>query len=388
MGTAEVLRFLEQMPARNEPGEAQPNPSCNAPEPTMTRHDALDDVTHTGTRQDAPGGITGQSTLPGEAGAGALPAGESSPAAKSRFEPFEPDVEGSIANLVRQASGKASGTSPSTPAHARQPASPTRTDTQPSGASRRAQTHAEQAADTSPSGAPQNAPNGTTGQSTQPDKATSQPDDAARLRARIDGCLITEPNPALRLLLERLHRDSRHHPVESVRQELEAYLQAGNPDDFLNRLAALHLDWVKQDVAADPDGNWLKRGNAGDRTLMLEAVREAFEQEARPVLRCYLAKLARRALTDPVYARERLDDYARLRTDRTWQWLAEVAVAGSPEAAFQWRLQAARRKVTDADLHDYLDQLEKEARDNLPEAVSKLEAFTEPVAPVQGAPAA
>jgi hypothetical protein len=94
------------------------------------------------------------------------------------------------------------------------------------------------------------------------------------------------------------------------------------------------------------------------------------------VVRCYLAKLARRALTDPVYARERLDDYARLRTDRTWQWLAEVAVAGSPGAAFQWRLQAARRKVTDPDLHDYLDKLEQEARANLPEAVSKLEAFT------------
>jgi len=145
---------------------------------------------------------------------------------------------------------------------------------------------------------------------------------------------------------------------------------------------------VKQDAASDPDGNWLKRGNAGDRTLMLEAIRKAFEQEARPVLRCYLAKLARRALTDPVYARERLDDYTSKRDDDTWQWLAEVAVAGSPEAAFQWRLQAARRQTTDTDLHDYLDMLEQEARANLPEAVSKLEAFTKPVTPVQGAPAA
>jgi hypothetical protein len=391
MGTAEVLRFLEQMPARNEPDEAQPGLSCSAPKPTPAHNDAPDDATCTDTRQDAPGGITGQSTLPGKADAGAFPAGESSPAAKPHFEPFEPDVEGSVANLLRQASGKApgkaSGTSPSTPAHARQPASPTRADTQPSGASRRAQTHAEPAVDTSPSDAPRNAPKGTTGQSTQPGKAASQPDDAARLRARIDGCLITETNPALRMFLEQLRRDSHKYPAGLVHQELEVYLQAGNPDDFLNRLAALHLDWVKQDAASDPDGKWLKHGNAGDRTLMLEAIREAFEQETRPVLRCYLAKLARRALTDPVYARERLDDYARLRTDRTWQWLAEVAVAGSPEAAFQWRLQAARRQTTDADLHDYLDKLEQEARANLPEAVSKLEAFTEP-APVQGAPAA
>jgi hypothetical protein len=382
MGTAEVLRFLEQMPARNEPhGEAQPGLSYDAPELALTRNDAPDSPTRTPATQNASGGITGQSTQPGEADAGALPADESPPAAK-----FEPDVEGSIANLLRNASGNAPGTSPSTPAHARQPASPPRTDT--SGASRRAQTRVEPAVDTSPSDAPQNAPEGTTGQSTQPDKAASQPDDAARLRARIDGCLITETNPALRLFLERLHRDSRHHPAESVRQELEAYLQPGNPDDFLNRLAALHLSWALDGVAADPDGKRLKRGNARDRALILEAVREAFEQEARPVVRCYLAKQARKALTDPVYARERLDDYARLRTDRTWQWLAEVAVAGSPEVAFQWRLQAARRKVTDPDLHDYLDNLEQEARANLPEAVSKLEAFTEPVTPVQGAPAA
>jgi hypothetical protein len=189
MGVAEVLRFLSTW---NEPSQPGTNPakhspgrtSCSAPEPALTRNDAPDDATCTDTRQDAPGGITGQSTLPGEADAGALPAGESSPAAKSRFEPDEPDVEGSIANLLRQASGKASGkasgTSPSTPAHARQPASPTRTDTQPSGASRRAQTRAEPAVDTSPSDAPQNAPKGTTGQSTQPDKAASQPDDALR----------------------------------------------------------------------------------------------------------------------------------------------------------------------------------------------------------------
>ncbi|QUV79052.1 hypothetical protein [Chloracidobacterium thermophilum] len=242
--------------------------------------------------------------------------------------------------------------------------------------------------DVTPTDTRQDAPGGITGQSTQPDKATSQPDDAARLRARIDGCLITEPDPALRLFLKSLLHSSHHYPAEMVRRQLEAYLQAGNPDDFLNRLAALHLDWVKQDVASDPDGNWLKHGNAGDRTLMLEAIREAFEQEARPVLRCYLAKLARRTLTDPVYARERLDDYTSKRDDDTWQWLAEVAVAGSPEAAFQWRLQAARRQTTDADLHDYLDKLEQEARANLPEAVSKLEAFTKPVTPVQGAPAA
>ena len=388
MGAAEVLRFLstwnEPSPARNEPSEAQPNSSCSAPKPTPAHNDAPDDATCTG-------GITTQSAQPGEADAGAPPAGESSPAAKSRFEPFEPDVEGSVANLLRQASGKASSkasgkASPSTPAHARQPASPTRTDTQPSGASRQAQTHAEPAVDTSPSDAPQNAPEGTTGQSTQPDKAASQPDDAARLRARIDGCLITETNPALRRFLEQLRQDSYRHPAEFVRQELEAYLQAGNPDDFLNRLAALHMGWALDGVAADPDGNRLKRGNAGDRTLILEAVGEAFEQETRPVLRCYLAKQARKALTDPVYARERLDDYTSKRDDDTWQWLAEVAVAGSPEAAFQWRLQAARRKVTDPDLHDYLDNLEQEARANLPEAVSKLEAFTEP-APVQGAPA-
>ena len=368
-------------------GEAGTGQS-STPEPTQTRHDAPDGPTCTAMTQDAPGGITTQSTQPGEADAGALPAGESSPAAKSRFEPFEPDVEGSIANLLRQASGKASGTSPSTPAHARQPASPTRADTQPSGASRRAQTRAEPAADTLPSDAPQNASKGTTVQSTQPDKATSQPDDAARLRARIDGCLITEPDPALRLFLKSLLHSSHHYPAEMVRQQLEAYLQAGNPDDFLNRLAALHLEWAKQDAASDPDGNWLKHGNAGNRALILEAIRKAFEQETRPVLRCYLAKLARRALTDPVYARERLDDYTGKRDDDTWQWLAEVAVAGSPEAAFQWRLQAARRQTTAPDLHDYLDQLEQEARANLPEAVSKLEAFTKPVAPVQGAPAA
>jgi hypothetical protein len=100
-----------------------------------------------------------------------------------------------------------------------------------------------------------------------------------------------------------------------------------------------------------------------------------------------LAGLARRALTDPISARERLDDYTNKRDDATWQWLAEVAVAGSPEVAFQWRLQAARRKVADARLLGYLDKLEQEARVNLPEAVSKLEAFTELMA-IQGAPAA
>ena len=389
MATSKILSLFEHLSARNEPpGEAQPNSSCSAPEPALTRNDAPGDVTPTDTRQDAPGGITGQSTLPGEAGAGAFPAGEASPATK-----FEPDVEGSIANLLRQASskasGKASGTSSSASLHVRQPASPPWWDT--SGASRRSQTHAEPAADTLPSDAPQNAPKGITAgitaQSTQPDKAGSQPDDPARLRAQIDNCLITEPDPALRLFLERLHRDSYSYPAEFVRQELEAYLQAGSLDDFLNRLAALHLGWALDGVASDPDGKRLKRGNTRDRALILEAIRKAFEQETQPVLRCYLAGLARRALTDPVCARERLDDYTNKRDDATWQWLAEVAVAGSPEAAFQWRLQAARRKVADARLLGYLDKLEQEARVNLPEAVSKLEAFTELMA-IQGAPAA
>jgi len=386
-------------------GEAGKGQS-STPEPTQTRHDAPDGPTCTAMTQDAPCGITGQSTqpgeadarqsgvleltpngnnapddatcitrqstLPGKANAGALPAGKSSPAAKSRFEP---DVEGSVANLLRQASSKASGTSSSTPAHARQPVSPPWTDT--SGASRRAQTHAEPAVDTLPSGAPQNAPKGITAQSTQPDKAASQPDAAERLQAQIDGCLAMETDPALRLFLERLHRDSHSYPAELVRQELEVYLQAGSPGDFLNRLAALHLSWALDGVAADPDGKRLKRGNAEDRTLLLEAIRKAFEQETQPVLRCYLAGLARRALTDPVYARERLDDYTNKREDTTWQWLAEVAVAGSPEVAFQWRLQAARRKVADARLLGYLDKLEQEARESLPMAVSKLEAFIE-----------
>jgi len=369
------------------PGEAETGQS-SAPEPTQTRHDAPDGPTCTAITQDAPCGITRQSTLPNKANAGALPAGKSSPAAKSRFEP---DVDGSIANLLRQASSKASskasGTSPSTSAHARQPATPTWTDTQPSGASRRSQTYAEPAADTLPSDAPQNASKGTTAQSTQPDKAGSQPDTAERLQAQIDGCLAMETDPALRLFLEQLRRDIHKYPVESVRQELEAYLQASNPDDFLNRLAALHLSWALDDVAADPDGKRLVRGGTGERKAILEAIRKAFEQETQPVLRCYLAGLARRALTDPMRARERLDDYTNKRDDSTWQWLAEVAVAGSPEVAFQWRLQAARRKVADARLLGYLDKLEQEARESLPMAASKLEAFTELMA-IQGAPAA
>ncbi|QUV89018.1 hypothetical protein J8C07_14405 [Chloracidobacterium sp. S] len=237
-----------------QPGKADARQS-GALEPTPKGNDAPDDATRTG-------GITKQSTLPSEADAGALPAGESSPAAKSRFEPFEPDVEGSIANLVRQASGKASGrasgTSPSTPAHARQ------TDTQPSGASRQAQTHAEPAVDTSPSDAPQNAPEGTTRQSTQPGEAASQPDDAlVRLRAQIDGCLAMETNPALRLFLEQLRRDIHKYPAEFVHQELEAYLQPGTPGDFLDRLAALHMSWALDDVAVDPDGKRLVRGDTG-----------------------------------------------------------------------------------------------------------------------------
>ena len=354
-------------------GEAGKGQS-STPEPTQTRHDAPDSLTCTAITQDAPCGITRQSTLPGKANAGALPA------AKSRFEPFEPDVEGSIANLLRnalgKASSKASGTSSLASLHARQPVNPPWADT--SGASRRSQTHVEPAADTLPSDAPQNAPKGITAQSTQPDKAASQPDDAlVRLRAQIDGCLAMETDPALRLFLERLHRDSYSYPAEFVRQELEVYLQSGSLDGFLSRLAALHLSWALDDVAADPDGNRLVRGDTGERKAILEAIRKAFEQETQPVLRCYLAGLARRALTDPVCARERLDDYTNKRDDATWQWLAEVAVAGSPEVAFQWRLQAARRKVADARLLGYLDKLEQEARVNLPEAVSKLEAFIE-----------
>jgi hypothetical protein len=395
-------------------GEAGKGQS-STPEPTQTRHDAPDSPTCTAMTQDAPCGITKQSTQPGEADArqsgalGLTPKGNDAPdnatrgitkqstlpgkanagalpAAKSRFEP---DVEGSIANLLRnalgKASSKASGTSSSASLHARQPASPPWTDT--SGASRRSQTHAEPAADTLPSGAPQNAPKGTTAQSTQPDKVASQPDDAARLQAQIDGCLAMETDPALRLFLEKLHRDSHSYPAEFVRQELEAYLQASNPDDFLNRLAALHLGWALDGVASDPDGKRLVRGDTGGRKAILEAIRKAFEQETQPVLRCYLAGLARRALTDPVYARERLDDYTNKREDTTWQWLAEVAVAGSPEAAFQWRLQEARRKTADARLLGYLDKLEQEARESLPMAASKLEAFTELMA-IQGAPAA
>jgi len=361
-------------------GEAGTGQS-STPEPTQTRHDAPDGPTCTAMTQDAPGGITTQSTQPGEADAGALPAGESSPAAKSRFEPFEPDVEGSIANLLRQASSKASskapGTPPSTPAHARQPASPTRTDTQPSGASRRAQTRAEPAVDTLPSDAPQNAPKGTTVQSTQPDKAASQPDDAARLQAQIDGCLAMETDPALRLFLEQLRRDIHKYPVESVRQELEAYLQPGTPGDFLNRLAALHMSWALDDVAADPDGKRLVRGDTGGRKAILERIEAAFRAETEPVARCYLAKLARKAVSNPPGAGEGLEGYIDARTSPTWLWLAAVFVAGSPEAAFQWRLQEARRSTASAWLLGYLDKLEQEARESLPMAVSKLEAFIE-----------
>jgi len=290
-------------------------PAASSPVPAHVNQP--DDTSHTAATQNASGGITAQSTLSGEAGKG-----QSSTPEPTQTRHDAPD-------------------------------SPTCT------------------------AITQDAPCGITAQSTQPDKAGSQPDDAARLQAQIDGCLAMETDPALRLFLERLHRDSYCYPAEFVRQELEAYLQASNPDDFLNRLAALHLDWAKQDVASDPDGKRLKRGNAGDRTLLLEAIRKAFEQETQPVLRCYLAGLARRALTDPISARERLDDYTNKRDDATWQWLAEVAVAGSPEVAFQWRLQAARRKVADARLLGYLDKLEQEARVNLPEAVSKLEAFIE-----------
>jgi hypothetical protein len=364
-------------------GEAGTGQS-GTPEPTQTRHNAPDGPTCTAMTQDAPCGITGQSTQPGEADAGALPAGESSPAAKSRFEPDEPDVEGSIANLLRQASGKASGTSPSTPAPARQPASPTRTDTP--GASRQAQTHAEPAADTSPSDAPQNAPKGTTVQSTQPDKAASQPDDAlVRLRAQIDGCLAMETNPALRLFLEQLRRDIHKYPVESVRQELEAYLQPGAPGDFLTRLAALHMGWALDDVAVDPDGKRLVRGDTGGRKAILERIEAAFRAETEPVARCYLAKLARKAVSNPPGAGEGLGGYIDARTSPTWLWLAAVFVTGSPEAAFQWRLQEARRKTADARLSGYLNTLEQKARESLPMAVSKLEAFIEILALTDGA---
>jgi len=311
----------------NAPNDTAKLASPAASSPVPAHVSQPDDTSHTAATQNASGGITAQSTLSGEAGKG-----QSSTPEPTQTRHDAPD-------------------------------SPTCT------------------------AITQDAPCGITAQSTQPDKAGSQPDDAARLQAQIDGCLAMETDPALRLFLERLHRDSYCYPAEFVRQELEAYLQASNPDDFLNRLAALHLDWAKQDVASDPDGKRLKRGNAGDRTLLLEAIRKAFEQETQPVLRCYLAGLARRALTDPISARERLDDYTNKRDDATWQWLAEVAVAGSPEVAFQWRLQAARRKTTDARLLGYLDKLEQEARVNLPEAVSKLEAFTELVA-IQGAPAA
>lgn len=358
-----------------QPGKADARQS-GALEPTPKGNDAPDDATRTG-------GITKQSTLPSEADAGALPAGESSPAAKSRFEPFEPDVEGSIANLVRQASGKASGrasgTSPSTPAHARQ------TDTQPSGASRQAQTHAEPAVDTSPSDAPQNAPEGTTRQSTQPGEAASQPDDAlVRLRAQIDGCLAMETNPALRLFLEQLRRDIHKYPAEFVHQELEAYLQPGTPGDFLDRLAALHMSWALDDVAVDPDGKRLVRGTPG-RKAILECIEAAFRAETEPVARCYLAKLARKAVSNPPGAGEGLEGYIDARTSPTWLWLAAVFVTGSPEAAFQWRLQEARRKTADARLSGYLDKLEQEARESLPMAVSKLEAFIEILALTDGA---
>ncbi|AEP12063.1 hypothetical protein [Chloracidobacterium thermophilum] len=330
-----------------------------------------DDPTRTPATQNASGGITGQSTQSGEVDAGALPAGESSPAAKSRFEPFEPDVEGSVANLLR----KASGTSPSTPAHARQPASPTRTNT--SGAFRQAQTRAEPAVDTLPSDAPQNASKGTTGQSTQPGKADSQADDVARLQAQIDGCLAMETDPALRLFLEQLRRDIHKYPVESVRQELEAYLQPGTPGDFLNRLAALHMSWALNDVAVDPDGKRLVRGDTGGRKAILERIEAAFRAETEPVARCYLAKLARKAVSNPPGAGEGMEGYIDARTSPTWLWLAAVFVTGSPETAFQWRLQEARRSTASAWLLGYLDKLEQEARESLPMAVSKLEAFIE-----------
>jgi hypothetical protein len=223
-------------------------------------------------------------------------------------------------------------------------------------------------------------------QSTQPDKAASQPDDAlVRLRAQIDGCLAMETNPALRLFLEQLRRDIHKYPVESVRQELEAYLQPGTPGDFLTRLAALHMGWALDGVAADPDGKRLVRGDTGGRKAILERIEAAFRAETEPVARCYLAKLARKAVSNPPGAGEGLEGYIDARTSPTWLWLAAVFVAGSPEAAFQWRLQEARRSTASAWLLGYLDKLEQEARESLPMAVSKLEAFIEILALTDGA---
>jgi len=232
----------------------------------------------------------------------------------------------------------------------------------------------------------QDAPCGTTGQSTQPGKAASQPDDAlVRLRAQIDGCLAMETNPALRMFLEQLRRDIHKYPVESVRQELEAYLQPGTPGDFLNRLAALHMGWALDGVAADPDGKRLVRGDTGGRKAILERIEAAFRAETEPVARCYLAKLARKAVSNPPGAGEGLEGYIDARTSPTWLWLAAVFVTGNPEAAFQWRLQEARRSTASAWLLGYLDKLEQEARESLPMAVSKLEAFIEILALTDGA---
>ena len=290
-----------------QPGAGELCEACRTP---MTLDDAPDGPTCTSMTQDAPCGITGQSTQPGEADA--RQSGALEPTPKGNDAPDDATCTGGI-----------------------------------------------------------------TRQSTQPGKAASQPDAAERLQAQIDGCLAMETDPALRLFLEQLRRDIHKYPVESVRQELEAYLQAGSPGDFLTRLAALHMSWALDDVAADPDGKRLVRGDTGGRKAILERIEAAFRAETEPVARCYLAKLARKAVSNPPGAGEGLEGYIDARTSPTWLWLAAVFVAGSPEAAFQWRLQEARRKTADARLLGYLDKLEQEARANLPEAVSKLEAFIE-----------
>ena len=301
----------------NAPNDTAKLASPAASSPVPAHVSQPDDTSHTAATQNASGGITAQSTLSGEAGKG-----QSSTPEPTQTRHDAPD-------------------------------SPTCT------------------------AITQDAPCGITAQSTQPDKAGSQPDDAARLQAQIDGCLAMETDPALRLFLEQLRRDIHKYPVESVRQELEAYLQPGTPGDFLNRLAALHMSWALDDVAADPDGKRLVRGDTGGRKAILERIEAAFRAETEPVARCYLAKLARKAVSNPPGAGEGLEGYIDARTSPTWLWLAAVFVAGSPEAAFQWRLQEARRSTASAWLLGYLDKLEQEARESLPMAVSKLEAFIE-----------
>ncbi len=370
-----------------EPGEQSPV----KPEPAQTRSDAPDDALRTETARSTSGGITEQSAQPGEADAGAPQAAK-------------PDVEADVAGRAISLLQEMFGASLLTPEDASQPDSPTRTDAgqeapgsataqstlpgevqAPSVAPESPMTRDDAVGDTSPTTAPQSAPKSTTVQSTLSGKADSQPDDAAaRLQAQIAGCLELETDPALRLFLKQLARDAHKYPAEFVRQELDAYTQAANPDDFLNRLAALHWQWALDDTAADPDGNWLKRGNAGQRQAVLARIQANFEWESQPILRCYLASLARQAVTDPVKAADGLEGYLDGRASPTWVWLAAVFVCGSPEAAFEWRLQELRRKVTDARLLGYLGTLEQAARRNLPAAAEKLEALAEIAALLDG----